>query len=56
MKFNNIKLKRKIKKLIKKAERLNLIKTSDDAFKEFPVENEIHKGNINAYRKVSGKI
>lgn len=52
----DINLRKKIRKLIKKSKKLNLIKTSDEAFKDFPVEKEIHKGNINAYRKISEKI
>ena len=55
--LKKIKLKYRVKELIKKAKNNNnIIKSSDDAFKEFPVENEEHKGNINAYKKVSEKI
>ena len=54
--FKKIKLKYSVKELIKKARNANIIKSSDDAFKEFPIENEEHKCNINAYKKVIEKI
>ena len=56
MNLNKSNYKRKVKKLIKKAENLNLIKSSDEAFKDFHVENEVHKGDVSIYRKISEKI
>ena len=42
-------LKLKVKELIKLAKKNNRIKPHTEAFKEFPVEEEVHKGNRNYY-------
>ena len=45
--FNNTELRIKVKELIKTAKKNNLIKPLEEAFKDMPVKNEIHKENIN---------
>lgn len=43
-------LKKKVKELLAKAKKKDLIKSHVLAFKDTPVEKEAHKGNIKAYR------
>ena len=43
-------LKKKVKELLAKAKKKDLIKSHVLAFKDTPVEKESHKGNIKAYR------
>ncbi len=40
----------KVKEIIKHAKAKGLIKPHTEAFKEFPVENEIHKGDVNYFK------
>ena len=41
--------KLKVKNMIKLAKKQGLIKPHTEAFKDFPVENEIHKGDANYF-------
>ena len=45
--FNSFELRTKVKELIETAKKNNLIKPLEEAFKDMPVKDEIHKGNIN---------
>lgn len=42
--LKNRTLQKKVKEMIEKSKKLGLIKPHTEAFKEFPVENEDHKG------------
>ena len=45
------KILNKVKKLVKISKEKKIIKPHTDAYKEFPVNEEIHKGNKSAYIK-----
>lgn len=47
--FNDSDLKKKIKEILAKSKKLDLIKPLSSAFENTPVEKEEHKGNIKAY-------
>ncbi len=49
--FRNTKLKLKVKELIKKSKKLNLIKPHTAAFEDTPTKYEQHKGKLVEYRK-----
>lgn len=44
MKIDKNEVNKKAKELVNAAKKKGVIKPHTDAFKEFPVENEIHKG------------
>lgn len=44
MKIDKNEVNKKAKELVNVAKKKGVIKPHTDAFKEFPVENEIHKG------------
>ena len=49
--FKDKSLKKRVKDIIKFAKENNLIKPHTEAFKKYPVENEIHKGSISFFAK-----
>ena len=51
MKTKVSELNQKAKSLVLLAKEKGRIKSHTDAFKEFPVEKENHKGNIEGYKK-----
>ena len=48
--FQDEELQKKVKKLIRKAQKLNKIKPLSEAFKKNSLKEEEHKGKINSYR------
>lgn len=48
-KLKNQTLQMKVKELIKKSKEKKLIKPHTEAFKEFPVESEEHRGNKTSF-------
>lgn len=51
MKTNTSEISKNAKRLVAVAKERGLIKSHTIAFKEFPVENEIHKGEMKGYKK-----
>ncbi len=47
--YENPTLKTNVKKLLKKAKKLNFIKPLSSAFDNTPVDKEEHKGNIKSF-------
>ena len=47
--FNKETIKIKVKKLVSKSKKNNIIKSHIQAFEDIPVKYEEHKGNINSY-------
>ena len=47
--YENPALKTNVKKILKKAKKLNLIKPLSSAFDNTPVDKEEHKGNIKSF-------
>lgn len=50
MKAKKIEIIKKAKDLVLEAKNKNVIKSHNTAFKEFPVEEEIHKGKMEDYK------
>lgn len=50
MKTEKSKIVKKAKDLVSKAKNKKVVKSYTVAFEEFPVEQEVHKGNMNNYK------